>query len=227
MSRHTPFFELRAALGGPGCAICALTVRTLERYLQGVVYESVNDVRIRTELRATFGLCAGHGAMLREARSALGTAIIERDMLRAAAQQLAQLPPGGGRSLRAALFGGRAGELPLAPAGPCLACQLADKTERELVALLLRHYDELRADFQGSAGLCLAHLRLAVAAPAAPAALREDQLAIWARLEAELDEFIRKQDHNAAGEAIGPESDSWSRALDLLSGNWRVAGNNR
>lgn len=230
MSRHTPFFELRAAIGAPGCPICALALQALERYLRGVVYESVNDVRIRQELRATFGLCAAHGTMLRDARSALGTAIIERDMLRAAAAQLGQLGPGGG-GWRAALFGGRAPgrEMPLAPRGPCLACSLVEQTERELVGLLLQHYDELRPDFQISAGLCLAHLRpcLSLAPPAVLASLRDDQLAIWGRLEAELDEFIRKQDHNFTGEASGAESDSWSRALDLISGSWRVAGNNR
>lgn len=230
MSRHTPFFELRAAIGAAGCPICALTLQALERYLRGVVYESVNDVRVRQELRATFGLCAAHGTMLREARSALGTAIIERDMLRAAAAQLGQLGPAGG-GWRAALFGGRAQgrEAPLAPRGPCLACGLAEKTERDLAVLLLQHYDELRPGFQASGGLCLDHLRLALtlASPATLASLRDDQLAIWARLEAELDEFIRKQDHNFTGEAAGPESDSWSRALDLISGSWRVTGNNR
>jgi len=231
MSRNTPFFELRAALGGQGCPLCALTLQALERYMRGVVYESVNDVRIREELRATFGLCAAHGTMLREARSALGTAIIERDMLRAAASQLRQLAPGAGRGWRAALFGERPGgrDPLLAPAGPCLACHLAEKTERELADLLVQHYEELRAEFQASPGLCRDHLRLTLAlAPAATQAnLRDDQLTIWARLEAELDEFIRKQDHNFTGETSGPESDSWSRALDLLSGSWRVTGNNR
>lgn len=225
MSRNTPFFELRAALEQPNCALCALTLQALERYMRGVVYESVNDTRVRNELRATFGLCAAHGTMLREARSALGTAIIERDMLRAAAGQLDQLGPSAGRGWRSTLFGDKA-PLPLAPQGGCLACELAARTERDLVDLLLKNYAELRAEYQRSAGLCLDHLRitLAGAPPGSFAQLRADQLAIWRGLEAELDEFIRKQDHNFTGEADGPESDSWSRALDLLSGNWRVRG---
>jgi hypothetical protein len=231
MSRHTPFFELRTAIGAPGCPICALTLQALERYLRGVVYESVNDVRVRQELRATFGLCAAHGTMLREARSALGTAIIERDMLRAAAAQLSQIGPAGSNGWRSALFGKRTfgRDAPLAPRGPCLACSLAEKTERDLVVLLLQHYDELRPEFQLSTGVCLAHLRLglALAGPDVLPHLRDDQLAIWGRLEAELDEFIRKQDHNFTGEVAGAENDSWSRALDLISGSWRVTGNNR
>jgi hypothetical protein len=59
------------------------------------------------------------------------------------------------------------------------------------------------------------------------AELRDDQLAIWARIEAELDEFIRKHDHQFAGEEVGPERDAWSRATTLLAGDWRVRGSRR
>jgi hypothetical protein len=226
MSRHTPFFELQTALREPGCAICALALRTLERYFAGLVYEKINDISTRAAIRGAAGFCAAHGAMLREARSALGIAIVQRDVLRASAAALREAQQGG-RGWRAALFGERGQQAPLAPGDLCPACRLADQTAAMWVDLFARHFGELRPDFQASSGLCREHLRVTLAHPAAGAELREDQLAIWARLEAELDEFIRKHDHEFAREEVGPERDSWSRATELLAGDWRVMGGRR
>lgn len=229
MSRQTPYFELEQALAQPGCAICALALRELDRYFRGLVYEKVNNIGIRDAIRKAHGFCAAHGAMLREARSALGAAIIQRDVLRAVARQLDG--PGAARQggWRQTLFGERgAGEAPLGPAGSCPACQHAGSFARDWVELMLRHYDVLRPLLQASGGLCLPHVRVVLSsAQPATASFRADQLAIWARLEAELDEFIRKQDHEFAHEPAGPESDAWERAIALLAGDERVLGSPR
>jgi hypothetical protein len=229
MRGHTPFFELQAALGEDGCPICSLTARALERFFAGLVYEKVNDYSLREAIRRAYGLCAAHGAMLREARSALGVAIIQRDVLRAAAAAIAAAPARPGRGWRESLLGGRASDGLLAPGGPCVGCQLADETGAHWSGVLGQHYAQLRPQLQVSEGLCVSHLRIALAAAPADvaAALREDQLAIWARLEAELDEFIRKHDHQFAGESVGPERDAWARATALLAGDERAAGSRR
>jgi hypothetical protein len=228
MGRHTPFFELQVALEEPGCAICALTLRNLERFFAGLVYEKINDISLRAAIRGAAGFCAAHGAMLREARSALGIAIVQRDVLRASAAALRDGAAGAGqgRGWRAALFGG--GDAGLPPPGDlCPACRLADEQVAQWTDLLARHYGELRPAFQRSSGLCRAHLRATLGRGQRGAELREDQLAIWARIEEELDEFIRKHDHQFTGEEVGPERDAWSRATALLAGDWRVTGSRR
>jgi Family of unknown function (DUF6062) len=211
MRGHTPFFELQAALGEAGCPICALTVRTLERFFAGLVYEKVNDRSLRESIRRAYGLCAIHGTMLRASRSALGVAIIQRDVLRAAAAAISTgAPPARStRGWRATLLGDRSPAGLLTPDGPCVACQLADETAAHWAGVLGQHYAELRSPFQSSGGLCVSDLRaaLAVASAEVAAAIRADQLAIWARLEAELD--------------------AWSRATTLLAGDERAAGSRR
>src|SRR6058998_2400497 len=82
-NQHTIYFELRDSLGGPGCALCALALRSMRRYFETLGYESVNDPGIRSAVRAARGFCEVHGRMLREARDALGTAIIHRDVVSA------------------------------------------------------------------------------------------------------------------------------------------------
>jgi hypothetical protein len=231
MRGHTPFFELQEALAEAGCPICGLTVRALERFFAGLVYEKVNDRGLREAMRRAYGLCAIHGTMLRGARSALGVAIIQRDVLRAAA---AAIGPDGAsarpaRGWHARLLGTRPANGPLTPDGPCVACRLADETVEHWAGVLGRHYTELRPPFQASGGLCLSHLRAALTAalPAVASAIRTDQLAIWVRLEAELDEFIRKHDHQFTDEPMGAERDAWARASTLLSGDERAAGSRR
>lgn len=229
MRGHTPFFELETALGERGCVICDLTVRALDRFFAGLVYEKVNDRSLRAAIRRAFGLCATHATMLRAARSALGVSIIQRDVLRAAAAAISGTA-GGRRGLdwRDWLPGTRSAGGPLAPDGPCVACQLADETAGHWAGVLSQHYGELRPRFQASAGLCLTHLSTALlhASGEAAGAIRDDQLAIWGRLEAELDEFIRKHDHQFADEGVGSERDAWARAA-LLAGDERAVGSRR
>ena len=87
-TRHTPYFEVRDALGENGCALCTLVSRSLTRYISGLLYESVNSPPARQRLRDSLGLCASHSELIREARSASGAAIIQRDLLKTLSSRL-------------------------------------------------------------------------------------------------------------------------------------------
>jgi hypothetical protein len=73
--------------------------------------------------------------------------------------------------------------------------------------------------YSRSVGLCLPHFVSAMdhGGPGL-ATVSAHQSATWERLEAELNEFIRKSDYQSSGEQIGTERDAWRRALLLLSG---------
>jgi hypothetical protein len=229
-SHHTVYFEVQDALAEPGCALCRLALRSLHNYFDSMVYESVNDPGIRDDIRAAHGFCEVHGRMLREAHDALGTAIIHRDVLRALDEELSGTPytaPSIGERLAHALLGNEGANhgngRPLAPKQPCPACAHRASTDQVYVSALMQHLTEaeLLPLFQKSAGLCQPHLRLAIRAAPDTATferLQAAQRAIWQRLVDELDEFIRKHDHRFSGEAIGAEGTSWSRAIDLVSG---------
>lgn len=231
---HTPYFELRDALGAEGCAICRLTQRALERYFRALVYESINDPRRRSEFRATNGFCAAHGVLLREARSALGSSILYRDIVHALSNRLEEVEFDPAQ--RQGRWWGKlnaANRRPhrhlLRPAGGCPACAVRTEVSQLAIELLLRHLtaDELLPLLRASSGLCLEHLRRALEhAPDADAfeRLKEAQLAIWGTLTAELDEFIRKEDERFAHEEHGDERNAWIRAIELIAGNPAVSG---
>jgi hypothetical protein len=229
MRQHTPFFELQETFADSRCAICILTERALERYFSSLVYERVNDIKLREAIRKAYGFCAAHGAMLVAARSALGIAIVQRDVLRAAARTLAAAPAPGAAQRWRNLLGGQQTSSLFADSGPCPACELVAENVNQWANLMAQQYSELRPTFQQSAGLCLDHLTVVYERCGAEtvAALREDQLTIWDRLLGELDTFIDGHDYQAAGAPVGTERDAWARATALVTGDRQVAGSLR
>ena len=235
-TKHLSYHALVEALDGDGCPFCALVIAALERYFRTVLYEQVNDIDLRASLRASQGYCAAHGEMLRQARSPLGSAIIHRDVLNTLARSLEAepLPEGSSRNWLRGLVdpGRRTQDLAIGEAEPCPAClRVREREQHYADTLLLNWGDErLQHKFCDSPGLCLSHLRLTLARTRDPAqfdALRAAHLAKWRDLIGELDEFIRKNDYRFADEEIGVEGTSWSRAIDLVSGAWQVAGSYR
>jgi hypothetical protein len=79
-------FNLLEALRQPGtgCPVCHLVQKGVVGYLDGVSYESVNDLDIRRELRKSLGYCAAHGQEWLRLQDTLGTAMIYRDVLTSA-----------------------------------------------------------------------------------------------------------------------------------------------
>src|SRR5947199_339729 len=88
-SRDSAAFEIREALGHPGCAVCRLAVRSVGRLMKAIAYEQVNDIQVRADLRSARGFCNAHAhRWLREVPSPLGTAIVYRDILMASTRDL-------------------------------------------------------------------------------------------------------------------------------------------
>ena len=235
-TKHLSYHALVEVLDGDGCPFCALITSALERYFRTVLYEQVNDIDLRATLRKSQGFCAAHGEMLRQARSALGSAIIHRDVLNTLARSLEAepLPAHASRNwLRGLVDPDRRPRDPvLGGTEPCPACQRARERELNYADTLLLNWDDtlLQTKFRDSAGLCLSHLRLTLVRTRNAdqfEAIRATHLTIWRDLIGELDEFIRKNDYRFADQEIGAEGTSWSRAIDLVSGVWRVAGSLR
>ena len=210
-----------------GCPLCVLVERAERKAIDHFLYDQVNDLRQRDALRASRGLCLPHTTMLAEGRSALGVAILSRDILRAITAELeARGGAGGLGGLKSLFGGGSALGIQLAskvePQAGCPMCAERPRVEAPLIAGLLTNLRdrEFAAAFDASGGLCRVHLANTLRAASAEAArdLAARQAAIWRRLEASLDEFIRKHDYRFQGEVFEEERDVWRRALQASSG---------
>jgi len=185
-------FDVLEALKKPVCAVCHLSDESAVSYLKGVISDGVNAPPVRDDWRRRGGLCPRHWRAFRWLENpTLPAAIFSEDLLESYLE----------------------GGVPAASA--CPACEVeARAATRFLVTLrrvdAARVAEELRT---GRGFLCLKHL----------AELPENDLATLFRnrlrgIIEELREFQRKHDYRFAGEGVGPERDSWLRAIRALGG---------
>ena len=229
------FYDLRDALAQPGCAVCRLKDGSVDRFLDNLLWESVNDPQRRREIRQARGFCPRHAWSLVRTSASLGVAIIMRDVLQTLLATVESgsfqaSPPWSMSRVQEALDRGKpaaaTAELvaQLEPQATCPACVWAEKVEGVYLDEMLGHFlgeDGLLPDYESSDGLCLPHFRLALARVRDEQvfdALVNAQRAIWARLGAHLDEFIRKSDYRSQDEVWGEERDAWLRAVAALAG---------
>lgn len=212
-------YELYQVFDQPGCPVCHLVEESVHAFIEGLMYEYVNEPATHFAVRDARGFCTTHAwhALEQINASALGIALLYEGLVRNLLEDMGRVEPGGGRrQITQAVQA-------LTPKGPCPVCTHRDTTEEHLLRNLLEHLaqDEFAAAFGASTGLCLPHLRraLEIRAPAAAKGhLLVLQQTIWRRLQHHLAEFIRKSDYQFADEALGEEADSPRRAIQSFAG---------
>jgi hypothetical protein len=221
--RDTTYFELVEALQGDGCALCHLGQRTVRRWLDAILFESVNDPSIQENLKATQGFCPGHSELLISQTNSVGTAILYGAILDDLSKTLAvgANASGGWRERLTRPTTREEKRLP-PPGVACPACEQRDEaTARYLKPMATLHKDEeLYAAFAAGSGFCVPHLRQAMTTLKGEALewLLQHQRERWEALRAELAELIRKNDYRYQHEGFGLERDSWIRAVRAVKG---------
>src|SRR5262249_7611716 len=81
-----------------GCPLCVLLQQAERKAVDLCLEDQVKDTSRRDARRASRGLCLPHTAMLAEGRSALGVAILSRDILRTMTAELEAEAPNRGES---------------------------------------------------------------------------------------------------------------------------------
>ncbi|MCX7680901.1 MAG: DUF6062 family protein [Anaerolineae bacterium] len=212
------YSDLLEASAKPGCPICRVSLAFVRSYLDNTMYERVNDGEVRAELRNARGYCNTHAWMLSEGRGVvLGTAIIQRDVLNTVLEALNVEPPGRGTRHHVQELLRR-----LRPTAECPACVNRRVMEDIAIGTFLKYLDdpELAAALDSSDGLCLPHFSRALELVEEPGHLHrllDFQRRALTKLRNELAELIRKHDYRFTSEGLGKESDSWLRALGIVS----------
>jgi len=218
--------KVREALKQGGCPICRIVTQSARRYLDGFLYEQVNDPEVRAELVKSRGFCTHHAWMLIQFHDTLGVAIVYRHLVQELARDyhaIAQDAVVHKTARRGAGFGARV-RADLRPSRPCPACQIVHRAEEyALTALLQRLEDgEVEAALRGESFFCLPHFVKA-------AELAQDgqqvrrlagmQEAMLETMRGHLDELIRKHDYRFRDEGVtSDESVAWMRAIEALVG---------
>ncbi len=231
------YFDVLEACALPGCPFCQLSEKVVNRYLDALMYEQVNDPYTREMLHRSFGFCNEHAWRLPDtgAGAPLGVALIYRDLIGRIADELhsaryvqpnkltltyAQEILDRDKTTAATESAVRR----LRPPEKCPACVHRDMMETIALKAMLEALpddERMQTALQSSGGLCLPHLRRAfelAREEAAFNALRRIAQEKLAALRGELSEFIRKNDYRFNKEGFGPEGDSWRRAIGWIVG---------
>ncbi len=228
------YFDILEILSRGRCPGCELTRSKAMHYIDHALYGLVTDPHAQNQFADTGGYCRKHGEMLLKIPwgSALGVAILYNRLIEDAVEEL---KAGGeefvaGEKRGAPTLGffpvkGRKRPLSRGDNPDCLACKVEHETEQGVLHTLtesLRALDQRMLEaVNGSEGFCLYHLDLALSNPLpekVETALRLHGLRRAEHLLAELKEFMRKSDYRFTGEPMGPEGDSWTRAVAWVTG---------
>jgi hypothetical protein len=212
-------YDLFQTFSQPGCPVCRLTLDSVHHYLDSVIYEYVIEPDMHAAVRAARGFCPTHAWHIQEEinAAAMGIAVLYEGLVRTLLREMGEVDPTDGKRKIAQAANA------LKPQAKCPACIHQATVEEHLLRNLLDHIheDKFAEGFRQSAGLCLPHLRQAIerrgdtAAKARIIALQQD---IWARLQHDLEEFIRKQDYQFANEDMGEEGTSPRRVIEQIAG---------
>ncbi len=230
--KYLSYFKLCEAFRQPGCPICTLVAGDSWRYLDALLYERVNDVGTREELRKSLGFCSWHAwKSIEISNCALGLAIIYEDILGAMVEKLRKVeshyPPSAANSFWSKFFSKKekAKSLEIFPraSASCPVCQHVRIFEEHYLGILLDNFQErdFAQAFAESGGICFNHLQEAMEKFSTHknlSLLIGKQIEIFRSLREELKEFIRKQDYQYRHEPMGSEIDSWKRSLEMMVG---------
>ena len=186
---------------GEPCAICRLAARSATRAVREIFSEFVNDPQARDKFRATGGFCQFHTPMVEATGDALGVAILYSDLARLAIESLEGTKP---RSL-----------LRSPKPKPCLCCTAETEASARYLQSLADAANTAELELSG---FCRLHHQslCKMLPPAIKEKLFVQEAAYLKRLQAELEEIIRKNDYRFQHEEWGDERDAWRRALAKL-----------
>lgn len=241
MKSQLTIIDLKEALRQDGCPICRLQRKAEKRYLRNLLWEYVNDLSARSRFLASWGYCAGHARLLgqielKEFGDAMGTAIMFESLAQQLESRLREVRgESTGNQARPwlGIFGARwtrskRSPYNLAPAADCYVCEIGGGSAAYALEVLIGTLEdqeiEILHPYQSSDGLCLPHLRSALA-QSYPEQTRASRILIdhvqkrVIALQAHLAEYIRKHGWDARFDWITPEEyASWSKAIAFFSG---------
>lgn len=214
MDRHATFHRvLEAIKEAKECWLCNLEEKATHAYLEAILYEAVNDAKVRAELIRSRGYCHRHAHYLVGLRDSLGVATLYQDQVNLFLKSLDKMDSGSKSKP------GTTGELQ-----PCPACQNQKEARDRYILTFLEGLaeSEIKAAFESSPGLCIPHFFIISEAAKETATrqyLQDMERKSLEMLLQELQEFCRKHDYRYSDEPYGKESDSWIRAIKKLTGS--------
>jgi hypothetical protein len=217
------YFDLLDALRQPDCAVCRLVGDAILHYIDIFIYENINNLARREEIRAAHAFCSIHTSMFMSGYGRLlSLATLQQDVLNNVLRQMDSViasKPGMLKTLFQSA--GRALHEALQPRRDCPLCDYERSQEKVMLGTLIQFIDDpaLREAHEASVGLCLPHFYMALDMPGPLEHIIRVEHAALQRLKQDVDAYVHKRNPAYEGEHMDAgEADAPSRAARILAG---------
>ncbi|NLJ50513.1 MAG: hypothetical protein GX428_13170 [Candidatus Atribacteria bacterium] len=199
------FYDLKELFQQSGCPICALKSSFEERYLDTLLYENVNDPKVRERIRSQNGFCQEHIQLIFQSRpSVLGISIIYDDLLRHHLQT----------------------DEKESKETVCPLCLAWKEKNRYIHTTLVKHWNDLKATYNTRLFFCPTHIKQYETDKIIYQDMNKLTKENLKKIGADLSSFIKKYDYRAKKDSITiNEINSWQEVLEYFAS--RRLRNNR
>jgi|LSQX01.2.fsa_nt_gb hypothetical protein len=149
MKRDTVWHELFDRMTGNDCPICSLLQTRVESFMQSILYEGVNDPKIRASILQSRGFCNAHAYQLLALGDPLGHAIMYYDLIEQFGKELVEKPERDKKDKTT---------------GSCLFCESVDQGEQ----VYINHFASCMSDhdffekYQSQGLICRHHFQAVI-----------------------------------------------------------------
>jgi Family of unknown function (DUF6062) len=229
------YFDLLEALRQPDCAVCRLINNSLLTYIDMFIYENINNIARRAEIRTSRGFCSIHtNAFMAGYGRLLSLATLEQDVLNDVLRQINLVldtkstvgKPVRGLTRKPGALKAFFRSAPqsirevIKPQRECPLCEYEHSQEKVMLGTLLQFIDdaEMSTAWQASEGLCLPHYYMALGMPGKHDPIIVVEQRVLKEVKHQIDEYVHKRHPEYGDEEMGIEAGSPPRAAKLLSG---------
>lgn len=217
------YFDLLEALPQQDCAVCRLVNDAIHHYIDIFIYENINNLARRDEIRQSRGFCSLHMTMFMSGYGRLlSLAMLEQDILNDVLRQIGQPAAAEKPGLLKALFQSGANGLreAILPRRGCPLCEYERSQEKVVLGTLIQFAEdpEMQGAFANSAGLCLPHFYIALDMPGKLERIIDVELDVLKRLKTDIDAYVHKRNPSYSGEPMGEEASAPTRAAKAIAG---------
>jgi len=211
------FHELLEAFKKEGCPICRVVSSSIDSYFESMLYEFVNDPKVRSDLRKSLGYCKKHSnqfiKVVKKTHNKFGAFVIIEDITRELIKKLESFSKLNLNKLNKILINKK----------DCPACIYQSIYENiyflDLIKIL--ENENFLNKFLESDGLCFNHI-LVLLKMIKNSKLRnkiiENQKSKLGRIKRDLNAFIKKHDWQNKEKITQDEANALEKALRKISG---------
>jgi len=223
MSQDMVWHEVYEALGHEECPVCKLVKKAVNSYIDGFLYENVNDPMFQERLRKEKGFCNAHSWLMHSFGEPLAHAILYDAFLRdALAEFNSALPANAKRKLR---FRSNLGSQSKENQAECKLCKLESDYEKSYLRVIDENVSsqiDFKNKFVEQGILCVPHMKQYISLSRNSESLNLVQEIVYAKYQGLLHclaEIRRKNDYRFTGEAwTDAERNAWTKAVEIMVG---------